>query len=73
MRRRAGFSAGSHILTDELLCEPGRNFTAQCFLKIILEHISKTSEENDHTSEVQEADVVFDEVIEASSDAAELL
>ena len=37
-----------------------------------LERILKTSEENDHTTEVQEADVIFDKVVVARGYAAEL-
>ena len=37
-----------------------------------LERILKTSEENDHTTEVQEADVILDEVVVARGNAAEL-
>jgi hypothetical protein len=36
------------------------------------ERILKTSEENDHATEVQETDVVFDEVVVARGNAAEL-
>lgn len=52
------------LLADESRARRQSNFS--------LEHILKTSEENDHTSEVQETDVVLDEVVVARGNAAEL-